>query len=262
MVLREPPLQLQLLSFVDAQVNVVKHYNGFLSGDMVPFSLLDSPLVSFGNAPLDPQPLSANLRNILSMNLNDNPLYRSFKCIFEREGKSTGVAVVSSDVVDKILQENRARGPLSPVDFNLLPNVLGLISDERPLAGSQAPKRNTIFEMGSMFLREKLLTPRSGAPDQELVDHLPFSVASDGLMPDQRALKNFFPSLHLTLETALFPFLFPFGTGAYDGAVTLCNYLRMRMRMFFSVFTLHKLYLLLMYQLRQAVVLSNAFKQS
>lgn len=159
---------------------------------MVPFSLLDSPLVSYGNSPLDPQPLSTNLRNIFSTNLNDNPLYRSFKCIFERERKSTGVAVVSSNVVDRILQENRARGPLSPVDFNLLPHVLGLISDERPLARPQAPKRNTIFEMGSMFLRENLLTPRS-TPEPEVVDQLPLMLVPTGCCRISMPWKASFP---------------------------------------------------------------------
>jgi hypothetical protein len=66
----------------------------------------------------------------------------------------------------------------------------------------------------------------------------------------------------LSLETALFPFLFPFGQNAFNGSIGLCNYLKFRMQSMFSVFTLHKLYPLMMYQLRQATVLSNSFKQS
>jgi hypothetical protein len=75
MLFREPPLQLQLLSFLDAQVNVLKHYHGFISGDLVSFSLLDNPIVSFGESVMDPQPLSEILRAILTTNLESNLLF-------------------------------------------------------------------------------------------------------------------------------------------------------------------------------------------
>ncbi|GAQ92710.1 hypothetical protein KFL_011020025 [Klebsormidium nitens] len=61
----------------------------------------------------------------------------------------------------------------------------------------------------------------------------------------------------VTLETALFPFLFPFGSGAYDSKISLPTYLRTRMKALFSPFTLYLPYLLLMYQVRKAVVLMN-----
>ena len=64
----------------------------------------------------------------------------------------------------------------------------------------------------------------------------------------------------LTIEAALFPMLFPFGHGSYSGAGTLAQYLRYRLSCLFSPFTLFKPYLLLMYQVRQAVLLSNATK--
>ncbi|DBA91865.1 TPA: hypothetical protein ACH3X1_015999 [Trebouxia sp. C0004] len=54
-----------------------------------------------------------------------------------------------------------------------------------------------------------------------------------------------------TLEQALFPYLFVFAQGAWDGGMNLCNYLRMRMSQLFSPFTLCKNYLLLMYHVRQ-----------
>ena len=55
---------------------------------------------------------------------------------------------------------------------------------------------------------------------------------------------------------ALFPFLFPAGVGHYSGG-QLTHYLAYRFHCFFSVFTLYKPYLLLMFQVRQAVVIAN-----
>ena len=68
------------------------------------------------------------------------------------------------------------------------------------------------------------------------------------------------PSQHgVTLESAVFPYLFPDGTGAYqhlkDGTETLATYLKYRMQSFFTPFTLFKPYLLIMYQVRQVCVL-------
>jgi len=54
----------------------------------------------------------------------------------------------------------------------------------------------------------------------------------------------------MSLENALFPFLFPHGCGAYDGFGGLLAYLKQKMFTLFFVFTLHPPYLLLMYQVQ------------
>jgi hypothetical protein len=64
----------------------------------------------------------------------------------------------------------------------------------------------------------------------------------------------------MSLEKVLFPFLFPHGCGAYDGIGGLLPYLEQRMSTLFSIFTLYPPYLLLMYQVRQAIQLLNATK--
>jgi hypothetical protein len=64
----------------------------------------------------------------------------------------------------------------------------------------------------------------------------------------------------MSLEKALFPFLFPHGCGAYDGIGGLLLYLKQRMSTLFSIFTLYPPYLLLMYQVRQVIQLLNATK--
>lgn len=59
----------------------------------------------------------------------------------------------------------------------------------------------------------------------------------------------------LTLESGLFPCLFPTCTGCYDGAMQFTAYCKMRMEQAFSPFTLDPVYVLVMYQVRQAKVL-------
>jgi hypothetical protein len=57
------------------------------------------------------------------------------------------------------------------------------------------------------------------------------------------------PTLNMSFEKALVPFLFPHGCGAYDGIGGLLPYLKYNMFTLFSVFTLYPPYLLLMYQM-------------
>jgi hypothetical protein len=64
----------------------------------------------------------------------------------------------------------------------------------------------------------------------------------------------------MPLGKTLFPFLFSHGCGAYHGIGGLLPYLKQRMSMLFSIFTLYPPYLLLMYQLQQAIQLLNATK--
>jgi hypothetical protein len=68
----------------------------------------------------------------------------------------------------------------------------------------------------------------------------------------------------LTLESALFPFLFPLCTGMYRkgkaGFHSLCEYLHHRMHMWFSPYTLFKMYPLHMWQLRQCNVIANSVR--
>jgi hypothetical protein len=68
----------------------------------------------------------------------------------------------------------------------------------------------------------------------------------------------------MTCESSLFPFLFPDGTGAFckdKHGDTLSTYLHHRMSTMFSPWTLYKPYLLIMYDLRQAVVTVNSISE-
>lgn len=61
----------------------------------------------------------------------------------------------------------------------------------------------------------------------------------------------------LSCEAGLFPFLFPLGSGMFRRG-QLTQYLQYRMRALFTVFTIFKPYLLLMYLVRQAHVVAKS----
>lgn len=98
-----------------------------------------------------------------------------------------------------------------------------------------------LFDVGSVTLRKTSVQNR-------LLLH------ADGLPVVEADICN------LSIKTALFPFLFPFGRGAYvaESGVSFTEYFRMRMMAMFSPFTLFTPYLLLMYQVRKAFILVTA----
>jgi hypothetical protein len=255
----EPPLQLQLLSLVDARTDVFKHYQGFVSGSLVQKSILDSPLISWDRVRVGAtQELSENLKGILSHNLENNLIVRNFATISEQEHPKHGLVFVGPEIVSTIVADTSKRGPLQPMETNLLANVLFVLQDDRPpLVGIQNPRRQTVFEVGSLTMRSAVVRPRS-LP--ELKSHkIDLEVYADGLPSSEALAEDFLSSI--TLETSLCPYLFPFETGFYDGTLPFIGYLKMRTSTLFSPFTLNKVYLLTMYQIRQAVVLTNQFKQ-
>jgi hypothetical protein len=59
----------------------------------------------------------------------------------------------------------------------------------------------------------------------------------------------------IILDLSLFPFLFPHGHGAYDGKISIHEYLKFCMNTLFSPFTMYKPYLLIMHDLWQSIQL-------
>lgn len=133
-LLSEPCLQLQLLSLIDANMEVHQHFQDFASGSLVPFSLLQNPLVAFGTD-LAVHEASANLRSIFEANLRTNSLLQRFQTLLERPSPFDGLSIVAPVVIDSIISENLQRGPLQPVEMDLMPQVFSLLTDARPLEG-------------------------------------------------------------------------------------------------------------------------------
>jgi hypothetical protein len=59
----------------------------------------------------------------------------------------------------------------------------------------------------------------------------------------------------ITSDFCLFPCLFPHGYGAYNGKISIHEYLKFYMNTLFSPFTMYKPYLLVIHDLRQSIQL-------
>ena len=106
--------------------------------------------------------------------------------------------ILSGDNVRHIVEQHVMRGPLAMEVEDPMPNALGLLVDAAPVQGANV-RMSSVYSMGNLHLRT------NGTPDGTPV-HLM-------VRPDGTAL--FQANHNVTLETAIFPYMFPFGTGAY-----------------------------------------------
>ena len=142
------------------------------------------------------------------------------------------MCVLTQDVIQKII-ENATLHSISFSHMNVPPELydLSLLFDMRTQEG---PKKHVNFHcIGNVHLRNGTGSDKRG--DAFRNNTLNANIGG------------------MTLESVLFPCLFPHGNRAYDGRTTLSKYLKYRMSTLFSPFTLYKPYLLYMYDIRQSV---------
>jgi hypothetical protein len=211
-------------------------------------ALLDCPLVVWDNrlgACSNTQDLPKDSYELLHINLESNPLLREHLTVLETPHCRYGIPVLTSAAIESIVSNNRSRGPLqTTMENDVLSSYMSTLSLPyfNSVSQNKLVTKQFIFEVGSVTLREIYAVKR-------------LSVTIEG----EHAKIDGRPSA-LTLETALFPFIFPFGKGGFASPGTLADYLQRRMKALFTSFTLYPPYLLLMYQLCKAVVLLNSIR--
>lgn len=238
-ILSLQPEAAQLLSLVDLSLDIKHRFNGYASGELTPRSLLDGPILRWGpNGGINMKQLPPALYELLACNLLHNPMFKKYKCMLEYPHPTIGVPFLSSTLIERVVQNAQQRGPTVMTQDNLLVPVLTSCMLHLP----QQRQPTDEYEIGYVM-------PRSASDEAALQ---PLQVDADGIPTDFSNLK-----VGLTFETAAFSFLFPHGIGFFRLMMkSLCDYLHMRMSALFSIFTLYKPYVLLMYQLRQATQLA------
>jgi hypothetical protein len=231
------PLHVQLLSFMDIGLHMQSKDWGFSTGKIVSDSLLNSPLFGWtkrSNASQTVENLVSSLTPLLSQNLHTNPFFQKYMIVFEQPKKNTSMCILTPDVIQPIIA-NTGTHSMSFPNMDVPRDVydLALLFDMR--TQTQPTKHADFFTIENVYLRNGSWSDIKGEPITFRRNTL--NVEMEGM----------------TLETALFPFLFPHGHGAYDGWTTLSEYLKYRMSTLFSPFTLYKPYLLYMYDIRQSV---------
>ena len=240
-LLRADPAEVQLLSFLDVTSCMQERYKGFAHGAIDVDTLIRHPLVSWNEDQTSSMYRPCHDTEMMyGKLLRTNPLYRRYRCLLELDDGETCFPIVPSAYVHSIVDRAIARGPKLVAESNPLPHVLSTVVDVpmTPIREGIAPRSTAPIKVGDITLAGERVTERSEV----------LMLPGDIDIPDREGL---------TLETALFPFLFPHATGQFDGSMTLNAYLRMRMLQGFSVFTMFKPYLLLMFQVRQSMMLAK-----
>ena len=254
-------LAMQNLSFINCQVQMANKFMGFAHGSVGSGNLFNSPFITWRKttAEQDEQALKSVLpavMYVLAANVLHNPLFHKWLTVYERLNPKVGFAAISGDVMRRFLKDAQQRGPAGEhVLEELLDETLGLMEDTTRLSTDHLAEQPAC-NIGSLYLRQD--ADVEARPPEDLV------VGPNGLQ--DLATNVTTPAVEgfpLTAESANFPFLFPtgdgwFGKSKHGKGVTLATYLHYRMLCSFSVFTMYKPYLLLMYQLRQAVVACNS----
>jgi hypothetical protein len=236
---------IEMLSIVDVNsVHLLSRWNGFAHGVLENASLLDNPLITWNShlaGEVKPSALPVIVQHILRHNIINNPLLREYQSVLEFPHPKYAVPVLGCAAIRHIIADNIAKAPIdiAAMDENYVSSLLATSEFAHHTFDSNSCQPATnLFDVGCVTLRKTGVQKR-------LLLH------ADGLP----ALDQ--DNCNLSIETALFPFLFPFGRGAYVGrsGVSFTEYLRMQMMAMFSPFTLFTLYLLLMYQARKDFVL-------
>ena len=240
------PLHVQLLSFMDIGVHMQSKDWGFSIGKIVFVSLLNRPLFGWAensDASQTIENLVSSLTPMLSQKLHTNPFFQKYMTVFEQPEKSMSICILTPDVIQPIIANTGTHSMSFPtMDVPRDVYDIALLFDMR--TQTQPRKHANFLTIENVHLR-------NGSRSDTSVEPITF----------RRNILNV-KLEGMTLESALFHFLFPHGHRAYDGRTTLSEYLKYRMTTLFSPFTLYTPYLLYMYDIRQSVqFLKEVFQQ-
>jgi hypothetical protein len=180
-----------------------------MHGQIQPSGLLNNPLL-YWNSKFQPTNRSKDVnlafKDLLHQNLSLNPLIQQYITNIEKPNPTHRLCVLFSSIVEKILAKtNTGERHFSSMDVDPFIQNLSLFFDMRP----GIPQNfNDAFEIGELIMRN----------NDNLFKTKRLLVREDDMCTN--------PTLNMSLEKALFPFLFPHGCGAYDGIGGLLLYLK------------------------------------
>ena len=217
------PAETQLLGLLDVNLGLTQRYKGFIEGAWQSHSLLDGPLVRWGDAPAPGAAhVAGAVQDLLGWNLQHNPLFQRHATLLETPHHTRGFPILTAEAVAGILKKAIERMPLGEaMEQDWVPAALTAVTSAGPPLKAPSASHN-IYIAGEMVLRDTL-EPRR------------LLTRPDGTPPGSAAAEQ------ITAESAMFPFLFPFGRGFFTGAAwNLIDYLKMRCSQLFSIYTLYK----------------------
>jgi hypothetical protein len=186
---------------------------GFSTGQILETSLLNNPLLSWDGTTdktATIEEYSSTIGPILVQNMHTNPQFKTYLTVFEQPQKNTSMCILTPEIISNIIQSSETHTNLFPTMS--VPSTVydsTILFDMRSTA--QHKKHNDFYTIGDIHRRGAL---EDGIPSE------PIAFRSDTMNID---------GCGITLENALFPFLFPHGHGSYDGKIIFFEYIKYRM---------------------------------
>ena len=168
--------------------------------------------------------------DVLAFNLRTNPWLQDVTML-EQSRPGFTCSAVSPAFIETIVGSARDCGPLANIERNHMPRLLSTAVDHAPTLVTSGP---AAYDVGHLMFHAQELYSRNAATLLRVDANLnPLSIVAELCWP-------------LTLETALFPHLFPHAAGGFNGRVAFHIYMQLRASQQFSLFSLYKPYLLLL----------------
>ena len=250
-ILNCPVQELSLLSILDIGYCWQKKVSGFCKGSMRLDSLFNGPLIAWSEVlerTYFAEHKNKYFTKVLDLNLKHNPLLKCYKTMSEIVSPTRRVPYITSECVINILKVHQFH---SPVFVDNAPTLLPSFYSTSVDAVSHVTQPSTTFDLGLLHHRDPIVSPTTRVTAASSME-IPTIVSP---FPDGKLV---------TVEYAVFPYLFPDGIGYFSpvpkkqqDSETFNEYLEKKCSQLFSVFTLFKPYLLLMYHLRQSMVLKR-----
>ena len=175
------------------------------------------------------------MTSVVEHQLQSNAILQNYKTVMESDfpGDARGVPVVGGAAVAGVMQRHQHNNPI-PYLGNGQPtgtSILGGVMDTGDMFSqdeyNHQSNANKVYYAGETQRRSGLVE-RHPCNEQGHIATNP----------------------KLTIESGVFPLIFPHSIGFNVGVIALADYLAQRMQQLFSPFTLLKEYLLVMYQVR------------
>lgn len=229
-----PPAAILYLSVIMCGLRLTHRYSRYLqaeSPEQLP--IIKGPLVQWHNGKdsADESECGSTLMNILARRGQANPIFKEYMTVLESSSgphqHTPAVPVLPPDAIPQEVHAAQVRHPTATLDAMSVANPLYAVIDLDAQQPHHERQQKTVYLAGEI--------ERRGAAEKRLLHAQPDGTTST-------------PSL--TVESALFPILFPNGKNFFTGTgrMALGSYLEQRMMALFSPWTLIKEYPLLMYQ--------------
>ena len=257
-VLKQNNMHLQLLSLVDIRMNTTERLFGFLHGNLCPQSILDIPYICWDKDLLvcnNSEAVKTQLGSLLAMLMLTNPHVQAFHTMLERPHPEFGTAIFDADAVKSIVQDSIARGPLYNEDTDIAADML-----QNELDVYLGTLDFLQFSAGEVELQPTgFMTIRAPHP----LDNRLFKIEVPEIPEAPEPIPVRFSKVmglarahNITIEEALFPYLFPHGKGA-NRTGKWAEYGKLRASQSFSPHTLSPQYMLWLYQIKRATLIAG-----